>query len=288
MKRIIIFCAALLVGFAASAQDKAKVIYSTFESKLLGASRPYSVILPPGYEENPEKGYPILYLFHGMYGTEKQWVERGKADKELALLVKEHRCHPMIIVSPYAGGKDLMVEQNGYFDMTDWPYESFFFEEFLPFIESEYRVVGDKKHRAIAGLSMGGGGAVSYAQRHPDMFCASYAMSAWLGVRPEEKVDLGDGKNKKAYLYESVNRNHCVKYVENADEQTVAALKTVHWYIDCGDDDFLMKLNFEYWLAMKEKGIPCELRVRDGAHKWEYWHTALQLCLPFVSICFTE
>ncbi len=288
MKRIAIACMAVFFCLATFGQEKAAVIHSSIDSKVLGAPRAYTVILPAGYDENPDKEYPVLYLFHGMYGENTEWSKKAKAGIEMTMMVNEFRCHPMVIVTPYAGGKDVKVEQNGYFDVPNWPYETFFFEEFIPFIESEYRIVGDKKHRAIAGLSMGGGGATAYAQKHPDMFCASYAMSAWLGLN-----DFGDknyeGKTDKlSYLYQGVDRNDCVNFVKNADAETVEKLKTVNWFVDCGDDDFLLDINLLYYQTMRDKGIPCQLRVRDGAHKWEYWHTALATCLPFVSISFTE
>ena len=87
----------------------------------------------------------------------------------------------MIIVSPNAGGNPATC-WNGYFNMPGWAYEDFFYKEFLPYIEKTYRVKGDKRHRAIAGLSMGGGGTASYAQRYPDMYCAAYAMSALMNI----------------------------------------------------------------------------------------------------------
>ncbi len=288
MRRILVICTALLVGFAASAQKKATVIDSSIDSKILGAPRAYTVVLPAGYDENPDKSYPVLYLLHGMYGNNTEWAVKAKAGIEMTLMVNEFRCLPMIIVTPHAGGKDVYKEQNGYFDVKNWPYEKFFFEEFIPFIESEYRIVGDKKHRAIAGLSMGGGGATAYAQKHPDMFCASYAMSAWLGLRTDDHVEKKYDDDRLGYLYESVASNNCVDFLKNADAETLEALKTVNWFVDCGDDDYLLDLNLLYYQTMRDKGVPCQLRVRDGAHKWEYWHTALQLCLPFVSICFTE
>ena len=129
----------------------------------------------------------------------------------------------MIIVSPNAGGNPATC-WNGYFNMPGWAYEDFFYKEFLPYIEKTYRVKGDKRHRAIAGLSMGGGGTASYAQRYPDMYCAAYAMSALMNI----------------------------------------------------------------FQAMRNAGIPCQFRVRDGGHTSEYWHSALYMCLPFVSRSFAK
>ncbi|MDR2408474.1 MAG: esterase family protein, partial [Bacteroidales bacterium] len=63
-------------------------------------------------------------------------------------------------------------------------------------------------------------------------------------------------------------------------------LKTVAWFVDCGDDDFLLDRNIEFTQAMRKAGIPCEFRVRDGGHTWEYWHSALYSCLQFVTLKF--
>ncbi|MBO5984804.1 MAG: esterase family protein, partial [Rikenellaceae bacterium] len=93
-------------------------------------------------------------------------------------------------------------------------------------------------------------------------------------------------KNKMWHMLTAANKYSCVEYVKNADEKTKEALKTVAWYIDCGDDDFLFEYNIDLVLAMRKAGIPHQLRVRDGAHTWEYWHSALYDALPFVSRTF--
>jgi pimeloyl-ACP methyl ester carboxylesterase len=104
----------------------------------------------------------------------------------------------VIIVSPNAGGNPATC-WNGYFNMPGWAYEDFFYKEFLPYIEKTYRVKGDKRHRAIAGLSMGGGGTASYAQRYPDMYCAAYAMSALMNipVSGEEEAWIALGRTSQ-------------------------------------------------------------------------------------------
>jgi S-formylglutathione hydrolase FrmB len=150
-------------------------------------------------------------------------------------------------------------------------------------VEKEYRIKGDKTNRAIAGLSMGGGGSTSYAQRHADMFCACYAMSALMHY---PAPNPSGEKNKMWHMLTAANKYSCVEYVKNADEKTKEALKTVAWYVDCGDDDFLFEYNIDLVLAMRKAGIPHQLRVRDGAHTWEYWHSALYDALPFVSRTF--
>jgi len=95
-----------------------------------------------------------------------------------------------------------------------------------------------------------------------------------------QKVAQGD---KTALLMEAAHRLSCVDYVKNADEARKQELRTVKWFVDCGDDDFLFDGNIDFYQAMRRAQIPCQLRVRDGGHTWEYWHSALYIALPWVS-----
>ena len=288
MKRTLIFTITMLIlATTLSGQSKSSVINSSIDSHILSDKIEYTVILPPGYNENQEKHYPVLYLLHGMYGIDTDWVKKGGADSESNRIMKEWGCKEMVIVTPNAGGFDPVTQQNGYFDIPGWSYEKFFFTEFIPFIENEFRIIADKGHRAIAGLSMGGGGSLSYAMRHPEMFCAVYAMSAWAALTAEQKnAGYETAKGKVAPLQKSVNEHDCIEFIKRVNPETVEALKTIKWFIDCGDDDFLLDVNLSLYQAFRQKGIPCQLRVRDGVHDWEYWHTALATCLPFVSTNF--
>ena len=193
-------------------------------------------------------------------------------------LVASGEACEMIIVSPNAGGNPATC-WNGYFNMPGWAYEDFFYKEFLPYIEKTYRVKGDKRHRAIAGLSMGGGGTASYAQRYPDMYCAAYAMSALMNI-PVSGEEVGrdpDPTNKMAVLTRSVQEHSCIRYVAEADVARKAQLRTVQWFVDCGDDDFLLDRNIEFFQAMRNAGIPCQFRVRDGGHTSEYWLSLIHI-----------
>ena len=268
-------------------QMMSRVEEHTIKSEVLGAERNYTVYLPAGYDIDKEKTYPVLYLLHGMDGTNKDWFDRGHVKDVMDQLTASGEADAMIIVSPDAGGSVREGKWNGYFDMRGWSYEEFFFTEFLPTIEKEYRIKADKQHRTIAGLSMGGGGCTSYAQRHADMFGACYAMSAFLHMGAEgvdaQKVAQGD---KTALLFDAAHRLSCVDYVKNADEARKQELRTVAWFVDCGDDDFLFDGNMDFYQAMRRAHIPCQLRVRDGGHTWEYWHSALYIALPWVSRSF--
>ena len=287
MKRTAIAFVALTMCLTTMAQDwrqrMSRVEEHSIKSEVLGAERNYTVFLPAGYDIDKEKTYPVLYLLHGMDGTNKDWFDRGHVNDVMDQLTASGEADAMIIVSPDAGGSVREGKWNGYFDMRGWNYEEFFFTEFLPMIEKEYRIKGDKAHRAIAGLSMGGGGSTSYAQRHADMFCACYAMSALMHY---EAPNPSAEKNKMWHMLNAANKYSCVEFVKSVDDKTKEALKSVAWYIDCGDDDFLFEYNINLVLAMRQAGIPHQLRVRDGGHTWEYWHSALYDALPFVSRTF--
>ena len=293
MKRLSIVIMALTLCLVTQAQDWrskiSRVEEHVVKSEVLGTERNYTVYLPAGYDIDKEKYYPVLYLLHGMDGTNKDWYDRGHVKDVMDRLTASGEADAMIIVSPDAGGSVREGKWNGYFDMKGWHYEEFFFNEFLPLIEKSYRIKADKAHRAIAGLSMGGGGATSYAQRHADMFGACYAMSAYLhqdaaGI-DAQKVAEG---NKVALLFDAAHRLSCVDYVKNVDEARKQELRTIQWFVDCGDDDFLFDCNLDFYQAMRRAGIPCQLRVRDGGHTWEYWHSALYIALPWVSRVFDK
>ena len=293
MKRIYFIFIVLLFTYPLFSQSggwgpQSKVETKTIHSKVLNADRNYNIFLPKSYETDINKKYPILYLIHGMMDTNQGWYMRGHLKDVADQLIASGEACEMIIVTPDAGGNINEGAWNGYFDMPGWSYETFFYTEFMPYIEETYRVIGDKQHRAIAGLSMGGGGSTSYGQRHSDMFSAVYAMSALMDI-PDQGGSLNsqNANEKMTILTKSVQEYSCVKYVTTADENRKEQLRSVKWFVDCGDDDFLLDRNIEFTQAMRAAQIPCEFRIRDGGHTWEYWHSALYTCLPFVSRCFT-
>lgn len=290
MKRTILSLLVLTCTLSVTAQfnfgPQSRIETKTIQSKVLNAEREYNIFLPPSYEQEPNRKYPVLYLLHGVMDTNTCWSERGHLKDVMDQLVASGEVAEMIIVTPNAGGNIYGGAWNGYFDMPGWKYETFFFTEFLPHIESVYRVISNKENRAIAGLSMGGGGATVYGQKHSDMFSAVYAMSALMSVPEQGVMPSQTPGDKVDLLIKSVKENCAIRFVHSADEAQVKALGTVKWFIDCGDDDFLLDCNTEFTQAMRKKGIKYEFRVRDGGHTWEYWHSALYTCLPFASCNF--
>ncbi len=276
----------VLLAFSIGA-SASKIVTDSIFSKKLNCWQKYNVYLPTGFEKS-EKKYPVVYLLHGLYGNYSNWDKSGGMKLVADELISSGEACEMVIVMPNAGDSDVRNYQNGYFNVEDWPYEDFFYQEFLPEVEKKYRIIGDKEHRAIMGLSMGGGGSVVYSQRHPEMFSSCYAMSAWLDNKMGEVGGQNLKKDKLYIVAKSVSDNSAVDFVEKADEETVKKLRTVKWFIDCGDDDFLMDLSVLLYQNMRAKKIKAELRIRNGVHNWEYWHTALRAALPFASRNFSR
>ena len=279
MRKTILALMAFLAGLSAFAQSK--ILTETLSSRILGCEQKYNVYLPDGYD--PSQSYPVIYLLHGLWGDYTDWARKGGIRSVADELILSGELLPVVIVMPNAGDRDAHSYQNGYFNVKDWPYEDFFFQEFLPEVEKRFGCGGAKERRAVMGLSMGGGGSVVYAQRHPSMFSSAYGMSAWLDNKHRE-VRGGDVPGSKLALTDlSVREHSALDFLDRADAATLSALRTVRWFLDCGDDDSLLPLSVDLHLKMKQADIPCELRVRNGAHKWEYWHSALRTALPFAS-----
>ena len=271
----------LLLAAATLTARAGKVVTDSLYSRNLGATVKYNVYLPDGFDKG-EKHYPVVYLLHGLYGCYEDWLKLGNMKLVADELIGSGEASEMVIIMPNAGDEDVHNVQNGYFNVEDWPYEDFFFQELMPEAEAKYRCGGAKGQRAVMGLSMGGGGSTVYCQRHPDLFSSCYAMSAWLdnpgGPRGEPGV-----RDKLTIVSESVREHSALDFIDNADEETVAKMRTVKWFFDCGDDDGLLPLTTELYQKMRYKRIKSELRVRNGVHNWEYWHLALRIALPFAS-----
>lgn len=288
MKRFLT-TAFLLLAVVAAAQAQplrqSEISTHSVQSAILGEEVAYNLYLPAGYDATASVRYPVIYLLHGLYGSHVDWATAGHMKDVVDELIASGECRPVIIIMPDAGDPDVHNNWNGYFNMPGHNYEDFFFKEFVPTVESLYMIQADKGHRAIMGLSMGGGGSTVYAQRHWDLFSSCYSMSGWLdNPEPDDRMP----KDKLYLVSKAVHDHSAIDYVTGADEATLAQLRTVKWFFDCGDDDFILDLTVRMYQAMRQKGVPSELRVRDGWHSWEYWHTALRFSLPFASRNFEK
>lgn len=270
---------AVVVQISAQGKEFPVVLECEMQSEILGCTKKYCVYLPQGYS-NENRMFPVLYLLHGLTDTHTAWRDKGNVQDIATEIIRSGKAQEMVIVMPDAG-----TTYDGYFNCDGWRYEDFFFQEFIPHIESTYRVVPDRQHRAIAGLSMGGGGTTWYAINHSEMFSSAYAMSALMGIVENTWITRDPDARRRVFM-ESAVANNNITAIENATKEQCAEITKVRWFIDVGDDDFLFDNNMEFIKAMRKKRIPYQLRVRDGGHTWQYWQQALCIALPFVSESF--
>jgi enterochelin esterase-like enzyme len=277
MRKITTF---LFLAFAVvmSAQAQSEVKHLTVKSKILGVEKSYSIYLPDGYKKS-DKNYPVLYLLHGAKGVHTSWVEEkyGNMQAITDKTIANGGAKEMIVVMPDASGKS---EKNagkdmGYFNVEGWRYMDFFFEEFIPHIDKKFRTIATKEGRAIAGLSMGGGGSVVYAQKHPEMFNAAYSTSGLLDLHHR----LTASPTFDAAFVWSVAQTSPVECLRKATDEELEKLRSVRWMLDCGDDDKIIFTNLNFFVEMKQKNVPVEFRVRNGKHNWVFWRESLPLIL---------
>jgi enterochelin esterase-like enzyme len=257
----------------------------TLRSKILNMERKYAVYFPPGYDIS-QRSYPVLYLLHGGGDDQTGWVQFGEVLVIADKAINEGKATAMIIVMP-----DANTGRRGYSnDATgSWRYEDFFFQEFMPFIEKTYRIKAEKRYRAVSGLSMGGDGTFTYALHHPELFSSACPLSAGTGPLTTEDAKIRLKKENPGIsdtlITAYFNRQSVLALINNMAD---SLKKSVRWYIDCGDDDFLYEGNSLVHIAMRKKEIPHEFRMRDGGHNWTYWRAALPAVLEFVSEGFHQ
>ena len=257
----------------------------TLKSEILKSERKYAIYLPPDYETS-QRSYPVLYLLHGAGDDHTGWVQFGEVLYIADKAINKGKATPMIIVMP-----DAQTGQLGYFNDINgkWNYEDFFFKEFMPHIEKKYRIKSEKRYRAIAGLSMGGGGSFMYALHHPELFSSACPLSAYIG--PQSIQELKDRFARNKTIYNEVDiqnyfENHnALSLIENNNKEHTSS---VRWFIDCGDDDFLYEGNSLIHIALRKKEVPHEFRIRNGGHNWTYWRESLPNVLEFVSDAFHQ
>jgi enterochelin esterase-like enzyme len=291
IRKVAILPAILIMALNIHAQTGKVYDLLTMDSEILDMERKYAIYLPPDYETS-ERSYPVLYLLHGAGDDQTGWVQFGEVLHLADKAIMEGSATPMIIVMP-----DGNAGQRGYFnDLKDeWRYEDFFFEEFMPFVESTYRIKSEKRYRAISGLSMGGGGTFMYALHHPELFSSACPLSASCGPLSMEDMERHmQWRNWEPGTQEEMEawykRHSALELIDAIDMDTFKKDREnqVRWYIDCGDDDFLFEGNSLVHIAMRKKDIHHEFRIRDGGHTWTYWRESLPEVLSFISDAFHQ
>jgi enterochelin esterase-like enzyme len=277
-----------LVPFAVAARGQVQEGLH-LKSALLGRDVHYAVYLPPDYAVSTRR-YPVVYLLHGYTDDESGWVQFGEIGPAADRAIADRLIPPMIIVMP-DGGVTWYVNDA----QNKVRYEDMLVQEFIPHIDATFRTRPDREFRGVAGLSMGGWGTFVCAFRHPDLFAAAAAFSAAVWTDDEilamkkdtwDKVlgpVFGPGLEGKDRLTPHFREYSPLELAKALPEES---LKKVRLYIDCGDDDFLTKGNCALHVALADRKIPHEYRVRDGGHTWSYWRSGIVDGLAFISQSF--
>ena len=225
----------------------------TVRSELMNTEVKYSIYLPESYDGT--KKYPVLYMLHGYGGNNNDWLQDntgsiwagGGTMPAYAREYAEKTGKELIIVAPDGGNNFYCDGFNG-----GPKYMSFFFEEFIPYIESTYAIKAEKKSRAIGGLSMGGYGSLYYGSLHPEMFCYVYACSA--------AVNVGGSPDPAVLIAQSVSAGKI-----NELPGFTLEIGTEDTTVPVSSNDTFVNMLAGY-------GIPYEYITRPGSHDWPFWN----------------
>ena len=234
------------------ATRRGTVSHPWYDSKILGMNRRLTVYTPYGYESNPKKKYPVLYLLHGAGGDEEAWISMGRAAQILDNLIEKGLAEPMIVVMPNGNPGQSAARTLGLPEKPlDWRapenrnlYVKSLCTEIVPFIEKNYRAIPKPASRAISGLSMGGGHTISASILYPELFDYICPLSAAGSATPEQIAAL---KKAGVKLY----------------------------FLACGNTDFLFNGAEEMHAKLNEQGLDHEYFVSDGGHVWSNWRLYL-------------
>ena len=245
-----------------AAEQRGTVSHPWYDSEILGINRRLTVYTPYGYEKNTKTKYPVLYLLHGAGGDEEAWSSMGRAAQILDNLIAKGLAKPMIVVMPN-GNPNQQAAQTFGLPTTeyDWRdpanrnlYVQSLVEEIVPFIEKNYRVVAKKSHRAIAGLSMGGGHTIAASGMYPNVFDYICPLSMGAERTPELDAQL-QGIKKAGYK--------------------------LYW-LACGNTDFLFENANSLDKALTANGLEHTYYVSEGGHVWANWRLYLNTFAPLL------
>ncbi len=221
-----------------------------------GETREIWVYTPPGYEKGRSR-YPVLYLFHGSNDIAGGWTLAGRANLILDNLLAEKKLTPMIVVMPYGHAVPFGSPREAQAGNTAL-YEEYILKDVIPLIESKYRVAPGRRNRAIAGLSMGGGQALSIGFSHLDLFSAVGAFSAAVPADFEARF--------QAVLADSKATNERLNLL----------------WIGCGKQDSLFGRSQKLSESLTAKGIRHTFRDTEGAHTYTVWRQYLGEFAPLL------
>jgi len=224
-----------------------------YNSKATGTVRRVHVYTPPNYDKSSAK-LPVLYLLHGADGDDSSWTWFGRANDILDNLLADGKAQPMVVVMPF--GYAYPWNAGAAADKQRTDFEKDLLDDLVPFVQANYRVYTDRQHRALVGLSMGGGQALTIGLHHLDLFSRVAGFSAAVARQPFTAFKDVAGDAKK------VN----------------ASLKLL--WLGCGREDGLFTPNQEFADFLKTSGINNTFVESPGAHTWINWRRYLLEVAP--------
>jgi S-formylglutathione hydrolase FrmB len=249
-------------------------------SPVLGREIPYTLYLPDGYGDGQAR-YPVLFLLHGLGGHASDWAEAGDLAATLDRLIAAAAIPAMIVVAPGMG-------ESWYVDNPDpggfGAAQSAFLDDLVPFVDRTWRTAARRENRAVAGLSMGGWGAVRFAMLRPDLFVAAASMSGAIVTEGRAATPAWAGYFTGAFgTPVDLARFHAASPF-TLIPRLAAANPRPALFLTCGDDDELdlEEGNVLFHIALERAGIRSELRITDGGHTWDVWARELEPVLRFV------
>ena len=308
-------CGALACGSPAPAPHAAgpsptggTVRVDTFWSQALGTRKALLVYLPPSYGRDPAARFPVAYYLHGLWGNERDWVERGRLDATADSLAAAGVPEIVIVMPDGDDGWYTTWNSLGNFARcrehrpadepavsycVPWPhYDDYVARDVVAYVDSTYRTLAARAHRGIAGLSMGGYGAVTLALAYPDVYAAAASHSGVLAPmmlastgphgtvtapRPAEtrrlstSMELAFGADTAGWWARDPGRR--------ATRAARSGRPLPALYVDIGMTDPFLPQNRAFRAVLLELGIDHEYFERHGRHDWDYWraHAAASL-----------
>ncbi|MBU6121636.1 alpha/beta hydrolase [Hymenobacter siberiensis] len=272
---------ALLLLATATAARAARVDTLDIPSAAMHKTYRAAVVLPASYAKNKKANYPVLYLLHGAWGHFGDWLNKTPDKQLLHRLADQYN---LIIVNPE--GETFSFYLNSPVSPNS-QFETYLTQEVIPKIDQTYRTVANRKGRVIAGLSMGGHGALFLSARHPDLYCAAGSMSGTLDLRTWNRKLAPAEAADRARLWAPILGSEADNPERFADNSVLTLVEQMHrnglpLIIDCGVDDGLIDINRELHRRLVYNHTPHDYTERPGAHTWEYWQTALPYQVLFL------
>ena len=305
--------AALVEGLPGAATGR--VVTDTFWAAALGTRKEVRIYLPPSYDAQPKRRFPVVYYLHGWSGSERNWVDVGRLDAIADSLIGRGMPE-MIIVMPdgddswyttwntlenfAACRRDSVRTEPASSYCVAWPhYDDYIVHDVVTHVDRRYRTKADRGHRGIAGLSMGGFGAITLALNHPEAFAAAASHSGVLtpgapGDTAAARFDdstrlsrlraaygsiwpslaLAFGRDTTSWMARDPAR--IVRRLKHANAQRPAL------YIDIGLQDRLLRQNRAFHAELNSLGVGHVYREVPGAHNWAYWKRNLPESLTWM------